>query len=102
MTKVHQEGELPGEDLDIHREAQVSQQEDHGWVGRGWAAGGSCGEGVNWAVVCSVVSCADEANTTGLEFVKRENSRDQLVSVGEDRRLVEYDLENSDVEHGLL
>jgi hypothetical protein len=34
--------------------------------------------------------------------VNRENSRDQLVSVGEDRRLVEYDLENSDVEHGLL
>jgi hypothetical protein len=34
--------------------------------------------------------------------VRRENGRDALVSVGEDRRLVEYDLSISSVEHGLM
>lgn len=32
----------------------------------------------------------------------REDSRQCLISVGEDRRLVEYDLDRSSVEHGVL
>jgi len=38
---------------------------------------------------------------TGLEFTQREDWHDVLVSVGEDRRLVEYDLTTSSVERGL-
>lgn len=49
-------------------------------------------------VMAHVMSCL---LLQGLEFVRRGDGRDTLVSVGEDRRLIEYDLNNSSVEQGL-
>ncbi len=46
-------------------------------------------------------SVSHNAKITGIEFGYRENSIETLISVSEDRHVVEYDLQNSSITNGL-
>ena len=56
----------------------------------------------NWAYSYLGRYKAHHGTITGLDFFRRENGRDTLVSVGTDRYMCEYDLANSSVTNGLL